>query len=371
MVKHNPAELIKRGHAAVANFQPDVAAQFFTRALESDSNNTELMDTLADVLLQMGDAEKAMPLLHRSIALAPESSSYKYLYLAQLQDGRDALGSVEKAVSLLARDYATTRAAEQKGSASMDTQADGEDAISAATLQKQLAKAYCTIAELFLTDLCDEEGAEQACEQALALGTGVDGESLDVLQTLASLRISQCKPQEAGVILAGVATRVCAALEAAQHESLIGGAAPLSASANVFSDATTTAAAAAADECPDSQFCVSTAKLLVECACGNAPLAEQAMDLCQMLLEEDDENIELWYIMGMAALGAAPPDTEAALYHLEKAKEMTQQNEERYGADDGSKSMLVLIEQRLSEAHAAAAEGEIAAEAEEDEEAEA
>ena len=42
---------------------------------------------------------------------------------------------------------------------------------------------------------------------------------------------------------------------------------------------------------------------------------------------------------------------------------MTQQNEERYGADDGSKSMLVLIEQRLSEAHAAAAEGEIAAEA--------
>jgi len=367
----------------MANFQPDVAVQFLTRALESDSKNTELMDTLADALLQVGDPEKALPVLQRSIALAPESSPYKYLCMAQLQDGRESLNSVEKAISLLTRDYAAAQAEEQKNLLSaMDTQADGasedsSDIISAATLQQQLAKAYCTIAELFLTDLCDEDGAEQACEQALALAAEVDKESLDVQQTLASLRISQCRPADAGVILGGVAARVCAALEAAQQQSIMGnipttgnaGVAGVSSSSHVFGGSL--AGGTAADECPDPQFCISTAKLLVECACGNPPLAEQAMDLCQMLLEEDDENIELWYIMGMAALGAAPPDTDAAIYHLEKAKEMTSQLQERYGDDEGGKSMLVLIDQRLGEAHAAAAEGEINAEAEDDEEVEA
>jgi len=363
----------------MANFQPDVAIQFFTRALESDSKNTDLMDTLADALLQVGDPEKAFPMLQRSIALAPDSSPYKYLYLAQLQDGRDSLNSVEKAILLLARDYAAAQAEEQEAAkpsaTAMDTEADGGtagsdgDIISAATLQKQLAKAYCTIAELFLTDLCEEDGAEQSCEQALTLAAAVDKDSLDVQQTFASLRISQCRPADAGVILGGVAARVCAALEMAQQQSILGNVpSGASASAHVFGGAV---AGAALDECPDPQFCISTAKLLVECACGSPALAEQAMDLCQMLLEEDDENIELWYIMGMAALGASPPDTEAAIYHLEKAKEMILQLQENHGDDEGSKSMLVLIEQRLGEANAAAAEGEIHAEAEDDEEVEA
>ena len=360
MVKHDPQELIKRGHAAMNNFQPEAAAQFFTRALESDSNNIDLMDTLADVLLQIGEAEKALPLLQRSITVAPNASPYKYLYIAQLQNGKEALSSIEMAVALLTRDFTCAKTEAQNSQTQMDLSEGNGNVISAAFLQKQLAKAHCSIAELFLTDLCDEEHAEQSCEKALAAAAQVDPESLDVLQTLASVRISQCRSVEAGEIMDRVSSRVLVALERAQKETIASTTEPQS-NTHVFRTL-----ASGFEEAPEHQFCVSTAKLLVECACANPSLAERAMDLAEMLLEEDDENVELWYIMGMAALGAQPPDTETAIYHLDHAKEMLVAARERFGASESSDSMLAMVEQRLAEAHAVEAEGAIAAEAEED-----
>ena len=61
---------------------------------------------------------------------------------------------------------------------------------------------------------------------------------------------------------------------------------------------------------------------MVECATVVPVLAEYAMELVTSLLHDDDENIELWYIMGVAALSCQPPDTEGARYHLDTAKTM-------------------------------------------------
>lgn len=46
------------------------------------------------------------------------------------------------------------------------------------------------------------------------------------------------------------------------------------------------------------------------------------MDLVSDLLQDDDENVELWYLMGVAALSCAPPDADCARYNLERAAEM-------------------------------------------------
>ena len=353
----------------MANCQPDVAVLFYVKAHEADPSNEDTMDLLADCYLQMGDPENAVPVLERSIAMAPEGSPYKYLYIAQLQQGQDALLSFEKAVILLTRDYASAGSTD----ASMDTAAnDTDERGSVVNLQRQLAKAYCSAAELFLTDLCDEDGAEQRCEDLLKSAAVVDGQSLDVLQTLASLRCSQCRSADAGEIMATVSNRVCAALEAAQQQTIMGAVSEqqkASAETSVFGGATA-AANVTAEDCPDLSFCVQTAKLLVECAPSNPMLAESAMDLCQLLLEEDDEDVEVWYIMGVAALGACPPNTDAAQYHLEHARDMILTHQERYGADEGRTVQLGLIEQRLVETTAALAELEIAAEGEQDEEVE-
>ncbi len=47
-----------------------------------------------------------------------------------------------------------------------------------------------------------------------------------------------------------------------------------------------------------------------------------ALDLATELLEEDDENIEVWYIAGVAALSKVPADVDTARYHFSTALEM-------------------------------------------------
>jgi hypothetical protein len=64
-------------------------------------------------------------------------------------------------------------------------------------LRRQICKAHCSIAELYLTDLCFEEDAEQSCEAAVARAAEVEEDSLEVHQVRASLLISQQRKPEA------------------------------------------------------------------------------------------------------------------------------------------------------------------------------
>ena len=40
------------------------------------------------------------------------------------------------------------------------------------------------------------------------------------------------------------------------------------------------------------------------------------------LLQDDDENLEIWYLTGVASLSSTPPDLECAKYHFETALQM-------------------------------------------------
>ena len=51
-------------------------------------------------------------------------------------------------------------------------------------------------------------------------------------------------------------------------------------------------------------------------------LLQHAMTLITDLLHDDDENVEIWYMMGVASLSVSPPDTDSARYHLEVARDM-------------------------------------------------
>ena len=48
-------------------------------------------------------------------------------------------------------------------------------------VQRQAASAYASIAELYMTDLCDEPNAEQSCEQALQEALKVAAQNVDAL----------------------------------------------------------------------------------------------------------------------------------------------------------------------------------------------
>lgn len=69
--------------------------------------------------------------------------------MAQLHEGRQALAFYEKGLGLLQKQFEDAEAGAKENTE---------------TLKQRLCLAYCSVGELFLTDLCFEEGAEQRCQ---------------------------------------------------------------------------------------------------------------------------------------------------------------------------------------------------------------
>ena len=306
-------KLVEQGNNAVAAMQPELALKFFQRAHDMDPHDTNIVDALADVHLQLGSPDKALELLLMSTSSAPEINPFKWLYLAQLQQGADAVHTYLKAIEIIERvAHACSDATELR------------------VLQKQIAKACCGVAELFLTDLCFDENAEAKCEEFVSRALSVDPGSLDGQQTLANLRISQCRAVEAAEVI----ERVYRGVKSIREKI---------AARTVIEEMMNTEIPEEAKDVPEPEFCIATAKYMVECASVAPNLAELAMDLVTDLLHDDDENIELWYIMGVAALSCRPPDTDSARYHLEQAKDMMETLRENMAHEVRFKCVLVCL----------------------------
>jgi predicted Zn-dependent protease len=111
-VAHTPEALVEQGNVALANMKIELAAQFFQRAFALAPEDTNIMDALADVLLQMGDQNSGFELLQRSTSLAPRVNPFKWCYLAQLQTGEEALTSYRTGIQLMTEEGNTQAAAE-------------------------------------------------------------------------------------------------------------------------------------------------------------------------------------------------------------------------------------------------------------------
>ncbi len=88
-------------------------------------------------------------------------------------------------------------------------------------LKKQIAKAHCSVAELYMTDLCYDEGAESLCERSIEAALRVEATSLDAQQTLASLRLSQDRQLDASAIMTQVYQRVIAIRDAVSERTVM------------------------------------------------------------------------------------------------------------------------------------------------------
>jgi tetratricopeptide (TPR) repeat protein len=93
--------ILEQALEAINNVQLEEAAELYERALRIRSADTNIMDALADVYMQLGNNDKAMTLLQQSIAAAPQENGIKWLYLAQLICGNDALSAYQMGLQIL------------------------------------------------------------------------------------------------------------------------------------------------------------------------------------------------------------------------------------------------------------------------------
>lgn len=108
-----------------------------------------------------------------AIGLEPSAGAEKYIALAQLCEGQQALELFQRAVEVLT------------------AEASPEDNA------RTLSSLYCSMAELYMTDLCMEANAEERCGGLLEEARTACPESYEVLQTKANMKMSQNKPDEA------------------------------------------------------------------------------------------------------------------------------------------------------------------------------
>jgi len=94
-------DLLQQAEADFANFQTDLAEKKYVKALEMEPNNTKVMDSFSLFLLEIDRLNEGKQLLERSIELNPLDNISKYLQLAQLLEGNEAIRLFERGVSLI------------------------------------------------------------------------------------------------------------------------------------------------------------------------------------------------------------------------------------------------------------------------------
>lgn len=298
-------DLLEEAAAHLEHSQPEKAqplAQEALRRLEADTAAYGDIDTLlqhaaqekatfpsalvlgGDISLALGDEDKARAQYELAVKIDPNGalvSAEPYLQLAQVceEGGQKSIYYFEKAIEVMQNEIEV-----------LDEQMDMEGTQEIVDSRRgRVADALCGMAEVYMTDLSLEADAEQRCEQYVTEAVAICPEAISagVLQTLASVRISQERVDEAKRVLA--------------HSVSLWKDIP----ADVESPAR-----------PDFAARVSLVRLLME-----VEQEQDAMVVVEGLVKEDDQSVEALYLGGWChvLLSQKPdisPDTRSSQTEL-------------------------------------------------------
>ncbi|AIO02017.1 hypothetical protein LPMP_343950 [Leishmania panamensis] len=173
--------LLALAQSAVDAGNVKAACEFYEVALAKSPNSDEVLEAYAEIMIHhVQDIPRAQKMLRHAISLNPNQGYVKYLNLAQLCEAEEALKCYEKAYEIASLMLHGCRKKRMRK-----------------TLEETMATMCCAVAELYLTDLCFAENAEQQCEQAVNRALQLNSEIVEPHQLQASLRLSQCRPDEA------------------------------------------------------------------------------------------------------------------------------------------------------------------------------
>ena len=278
-VEMTAEQLYNLAHEALETSQPDVALSYaqdlldlVNPGLSTSSSMIEAtplppalpaLTLLGEISVELGDILRAQVYFQLAIKLDPEGhvpdelggGAEKFLWLAQLSDegGADSVKWFEKGVASLKFHIdlleKTTMDAESK-EAMVDEKGS------------QIANALCSVVEVYMTDLSWEADAETRCDNLITEALLFAPENPEVLQTLASVRLSQLKHEDARSAL----SRSMALWKDADPQD---------------------------DIVPDYPTRISLARLLME-----AEMEDEAMVVLERLALEDDQSVEACYLGG-------------------------------------------------------------------------
>jgi tetratricopeptide (TPR) repeat protein len=276
--KASPEELLIQAATYLQTSQPEEALVQARRALQVLQPTDEptvaalpALNLLGEIYVELGEQGAAQDAFKAAVALDEEGvndGAEKFLWLAQLNDegGAESVRWFNKGIEVLRREVG-----ELEGKLKRPEVEELLD-----EKKQKIANALCGIAEVYMTDLSWEEDAEARCEAAVTEALLVAPNSPSPLQTLASVRISQERAEDARAAL----TRSMALWKDLDVDD-----------PNV----------------PDFSTRISLSRLLME-----AKMEEEAIEVLERLIGENDSSVEAWYLGGWCLHLLAEKQKEAA-----------------------------------------------------------
>ena len=285
-------DLLAKASDLLDECQFDAAEKFCQRALELDQDNVAALEMSANLLLERGELERAKHCLGRAITVQPDSGHTKYLTAGQLFSGVTSRELYTKAVELLSR-----------------------SGLEESETRPQLSSAYVALSELYMSDLCDEPEAQTEAERFICLATQCDPTNPESWQAEANYRLVTQQFDEAKESL-----RKSLELWLPQHSAFLETGEGSQTSLTFNSR-------------------VATVQL-----CLDLEMFDEATLIAEGLIEEDEEVVTPWYLLGWLNYLREDPDYWGNVRHyLTRAKEVQAKNP----TDD--QEMISHIEEILAE----------------------
>ncbi|XP_071550297.1 uncharacterized protein [Panulirus ornatus] len=336
-------ELLIRAQEQIDSFQYDCAQIYCQEALKRDPDNVLALETSSSLCIEVGNLDGAKHCLGRAITLKPDDGYAKYMSMAQLLEGKESLQCYQKGIELLkaviegfqqsvkeneAKCTENNISRNSVGEVEMVTEHNGcnvdasketsldeaagvkdeplpssssaepEDNI--AVIIRQTSSAYCSVAELFMTDLCDEEDAENQCHANITNAIDADPSSPEAYQLMASFLLVKQDIEEARkYITKSLQIWLPKYKEVEEDKAETGTFDPV-------------------EVCPLSYTArLSTARILIE-----VEDHKHAVEVLEGLTEENDEVVDTWYLLGWSYYLQGEEYRDRAKYYLHRAMQI-------------------------------------------------
>lgn len=182
--------LIVKTKELLANSNAEDALKLLSHYANNETyiNNVKYLNILGETLLENSEVEEAYSIYSRSIELDPQGqvSVDGFFNLGQIVGGRDGLQLIIKGCDILENNIQNSN----------NTNSDNDEENRVFNVKK-LTQGYFSQIEIWMTDLCMEDEAESQCETLISKAIALDEQNPESWSLLASIRISQQKPEEA------------------------------------------------------------------------------------------------------------------------------------------------------------------------------
>lgn len=254
-----------------------LAKQALDTALDTDDARAcAAYNLLGEINVELGEIDAARAYFLEAVQLDTDGAlpeelgggPEKFNWLAQLSEegGADSVKWFDQAAVCMRAQIQALAAAAAEAKRKGGVHGALENEIEAKVDEKKLklAETLCAVAEVYMTDLSWEDDAEARCEMLVTEATMLAPELPDAWQTVANVRISQDRRQDA---VAALERSLALWTELEPEDPRV----------------------------PTFPSRVALTRLLMECE-----LEQRATEVCERLVLEDDESVEAWYLGGFA-----------------------------------------------------------------------